>query len=194
MKAIRKIFSLLLAGVFVLFGSSVFMQSDGPSALGPAAAAPVEVGESPVGAAEEIDVAAPAATLSVTGEGFTGAVARVRVFALGEGADSATARVEVSATQDFAVTVWSGEAEVAAAGTVDIAATGLAFGTDYWARGIMTNAIGGAVALGPVTFSTPSPGAPEGVAEFVERGFTTLSALGVATSYGEAQSLQAVSN
>ena len=138
-----------------------------------------------VGAAEEIDVAAPAATLSVTGESFTGAVARVRVFALGEGADSATARVEVSATQDFAVTVWSGEAEVAAAGTVDIAATGLAFGTDYWARGIMTNAIGGAVALGPVTFSTPSPGAPEGVAEFVERGFTTLSALGVATSYGE---------
>lgn len=54
MKAIRKIFSLLLAGVFVLFGSSVFMQSDGPSALGPAAAAPVEVGESPVGTAEEI--------------------------------------------------------------------------------------------------------------------------------------------
>ena len=54
MKAIRKIFSLLLAGVFVLFGSSVFMQSDGPSALGPAAAAPVEAGVNPVGMTEEI--------------------------------------------------------------------------------------------------------------------------------------------
>ena len=137
-----------------------------------------------VGAAEEIDVAAPAATLSVTGESFTGAVARVRVFALGEGADSATARVEVSATQDFAAPIWAGEAEVAAAGTVDIAATGLAFGTDYWARGIVTNAIGGAVALGPVAFSTPSPGAPEGAAEFVARGYKTLSALGVPLSFG----------
>ena len=55
MKAIRKIFSLLLAGVFVLFGSSVFMQSGGQAALAPAVAAePVEITETPVGTTEEI--------------------------------------------------------------------------------------------------------------------------------------------
>ena len=54
MKAIRKIFSLLLAGFFVLFGSSVFMQSGGASALGPAVSSRVEPGEIAVGTTEEI--------------------------------------------------------------------------------------------------------------------------------------------
>lgn len=54
MKAIRKIFSLLLAGVFFLFGSSVFMQSGGQAALSPAVAAPAETADIPVGTTEEI--------------------------------------------------------------------------------------------------------------------------------------------
>lgn len=55
MKAIRKIFSLLLAGVFVLFGSSVFMQSGGPGLPSPAVtAAADDAAEAPEGLMEEI--------------------------------------------------------------------------------------------------------------------------------------------
>ena len=55
MKAIRKIFSLLLAGVFVLFGSSVFMQSGGSGLPSPAVtAAADDAAEAPEGLTEEI--------------------------------------------------------------------------------------------------------------------------------------------
>ena len=62
MKAIRKIFSLLLAGVFVLFGSSVFMQSGGPGLSSSAVtAAADDAAGAPVGAEEIIAVQADSA-------------------------------------------------------------------------------------------------------------------------------------
>ena len=136
------------------------------------------------GTAEDIDETGPAAMLSVAGEHYSGATARVRLFSLGGNAESATVRIVISSSEDFADPVWSDESPVSSAGLYEVAATGLSFGTAYWARATVTNDLGADISLGPVPFRTPSPGAPEGTAEIAVRGFTTLSALGAVTAFG----------
>lgn len=140
------------------------------------------------GAAEDIDMDAPAGLLSVTGADYTGAGATIRVYSLGTGASSATALVEVSAAADFSSVAWSQEIALAGAVATNVAASGLEPGKSYWMRASVTNDIGGVLSLGPASFATATPGAPEGTAEFGARGFTTLSATGTATAFGEGAS------
>jgi len=126
----------------------------------------------------------PLAAVSVSSFAYTNATLLATIADLGGGAASADVLVQLAADAGFASPLWSTNYAVSGPGAQSFAVAGLAFGTTYWARLSVTNALGGSVEAGPVTFATPAPGAPSGTATFLERGFTTLSASGAATAYG----------
>ena len=130
--------------------------------------------------------AEPVARVEAVSVAYTNATVSVVVSGLGTGATSADVLVELAPSSDFANPIWTTNCTVAATGAREFVASGLATGTAYHLRATVSNDAGAdPLVTHAVTFSTLTPGAPEGVTEFVERGFTTLVALGVPTSFGE---------
>ena len=128
----------------------------------------------------------PVARVAAVSVGYTNATVSAVVSALGVGATSADVLVELSASADFATPFWTTNVTVAATGPQAFAVAGLSTGTTYHLRATVENDAGAdPFVTRAVTFTTLTPGAPEGVAEFVELGYTTLVALGVPTSFGE---------
>ncbi len=128
----------------------------------------------------------PVARVSVVSASYTNATVSAVVSGLGIGAASADVLVEIAASSDFGSPFWTTNYTVVAEDAQEFSVIGLATGTTYHVRATVENDAGAdPVITRATTFATLVPGAPEGVAEFVERGYTTLVALGVPTSFGE---------
>ena len=117
-----------------------------------------------------------AAGVSVSAVGFTNATASVSVQALGAGASSADVLFQLAATADFAAPLWSTNYAVQAAGTLSFPIAGLETNTAYFARALVTNSLDAAVAAGPFSFTTLSPGAPMAFAGVSGRTASSISA------------------
>ena len=129
--------------------------------------------------------ARPTVRISVQDVAFTGATASVTVPFLGMGAASGGFRVELSANSEFVGPTFSfAGGEIADGGTFRMPVSGLSTGTVYYARAIVSNDLGTTSSSDTISFATEEPGPPEGRAWVAARGFTTLSAVAKATSFG----------
>ena len=124
------------------------------------------------------------AGVSVSAVGFTNATASVSVQALGAGASSADVLFQLAATADFAAPIWSTNYAVQAAGTLSFPIAGLETNTAYFARALVTNSLDAAVAAGPFSFTTLSPGAPMASASVSGRTSSSIAATVSVPSFG----------
>ena len=124
------------------------------------------------------------AGVSVSDVSYTNATIGVSIGALGSGASSASVLVQLAATSDFASPVWSTTYSVTEAGQRTFPVVGLATNAAYWARALVTNNLDAAVAAGPFTFQTLSPGAPMASAAVGGRTASSISATVSVTSFG----------
>ena len=100
------------------------------------------------------------AGITVSDVSYTNATVGVSVGALGSGAASASVLVQLAATSDFAAPLWATNYSVTATGLRTFPVAGLATNAAYFARALVTNNLDDAVAAGPFSFQTLSPGAP----------------------------------
>ena len=143
------------------------------------------------GTAEALTGAAnddPLANLSPDPVQFTNATAKVLVNSLGAGASSATVHVEFAEDAAFASLVKSENVSITAPGTVEVSATGLSSGTTYYVRGSVENGQNHSVSLGPVVFTTDTPGIPIGTNTYVVPGFSTMEAEVYTYAFGKGAS------
>ncbi|MBQ6102866.1 MAG: hypothetical protein IJL06_04260 [Kiritimatiellae bacterium] len=125
----------------------------------------------------------PAASLATASIAYTNATIAVTVAALG-GTGSMDVDVEISATDDFATILQTESTTATGTGGYDVSFVGLSFGTTYYARAVLDNHDHAPVTTDSISFTTLSPGAPEGTAAFFSRGFTTLTATASASDIG----------
>ncbi len=115
---------------------------------------------------------------------YTNATITATVALMGTGASFADVTIELSDSDAFASPLWTTNYTVDADGdSRTFSVGGLAFGTTYYVRAVVTNSLDAGVTAS-ATFTTQTPGAPAGTATFVERGFTTMSATGTTTAFG----------
>ena len=101
----------------------------------------------------------PIAGIQVLDVGYTNATVAVTVASRGTGATSADVTVEVAASDDFASPVWTAKYTVDADGDVrSFSPPGIAFGTAYYARAVVSNDLDAVVTTPTATFATPDPG------------------------------------
>ena len=132
------------------------------------------------------ETAVPRGRVEVVSAAYTNATVAAVVSALGAGATSADVLVEIAASSGFENPAWTTNYAVSAPDTRTFAATGLATGTTYHVRATLENNAGAdPFVTRTATFTTLVPGAPAGTAEPGRPGFTTLSAAGTATAFGE---------
>ena len=126
----------------------------------------------------------PVAGVSVSGIAYTNATVTANVASLGTGANSADVLVQLAATSDFAGPLWSTNYAVSEPGADSFPVTCLDWGSNYWVRVLVTNALGASVEPAPVSFSTPVPGTPAVLLQTGEAAFSTLSGTAIATAIG----------
>jgi len=126
----------------------------------------------------------PVAGVSVSGIAYTNATVTANVASFGTGANSADVLVQLAATSAFADPLWSTNYAVSASGSESFAVTCLDWGSNYWVRILVTNALGVAVEPAPVSFSTPVPGTPAVSLQAGTAAFSTLSGTAIATAIG----------
>ena len=130
----------------------------------------------------------PTATLSVGAVGYdeTSLVAGVPRFGTGAtGIDALVLRYGTDPADESGWTSVALPPPAAEHGLVPCAATGLRYGTVYYARVDATNDLGRAFTTDPaVSFTTLTPGPPSGTAVFSGTGGTRALALATATSLG----------
>ena len=148
-----------------------FATQTNPNFLGAGQALPYEVTDDPVA--------------GVLASGlYTNGTITATVALMGGNASSANVTIELADSDAFASPLWATNYVVDADGdSRTFSAGGLAFGTTYYVRAVVTNSLDAGVTAS-ATFTTQTPGAPAGTATFVERGFTTMSATGTTTSFG----------
>ena len=131
---------------------------------------------------------APTATLAVGSVGYDEASFVAGVPRFGSGATRIDALVLRYGTDPADESGWASVAippPAAEHGLVPCAATGLRYGTTYYARVEATNDLGLGFATDPaVSFTTLTPGPPEGTATLSGTGGTRALALATATSLG----------
>ena len=138
-----------------------------------------------VGTAEAyVESDAPVASMAIAPIQYTNATANVAVFSLGSNASEATLNIEFALDDAFASIVKSEEISVNGSGHYNVSATGLSYGTTYYVRGSIANNQNNEASLGPVSFTTPTPGSPAGTASLVSPGYTTLDATATVSSFG----------
>ena len=115
---------------------------------------------------------------------YTNATITATVALMGTDASFADVTIELADSDAFASPLWTTNYTVDADGdSRTFSAGGLAFGTTYYVRAVVTNSLDAGVTAS-ATFTTQTPGAPAGTATFVERGFTTMEATGTTTAFG----------
>ena len=153
------------------------------------------VAENPGGAAgvspeilsvELFNPRAPEATASLASAGCTNAVLSVDVTSLGQGAANAVVSVQVAQNLAFTGDVLSfpDQTTVTATGTATASAWGLALGSTYYARAVVSNNIDQVCETEAIRFTTLVPGLPHGTASNADPGYTTVSANATMTDLG----------
>ncbi len=129
---------------------------------------------------------APEATAALASAGCTNAVLSVDVTSLGQGAANATVSVQVAQNLAFTGDVLSfpDQTTVTATGTATASAWGLALGSTYYARAVVSNNIDQVCETDAIRFTTLVPGPPHGTAANADPGYTTVSANATATDLG----------
>ena len=129
---------------------------------------------------------APEATATLASAGCTNAVLSVDVTSLGQGAANATVSVQVAQNLAFTGDVLSfpDQTTVTATGTATASAWGLALGSTYYARAVVSNNIDQVCETDAIRFTTLVPGPPHGTAANADPGYTTVSANATATDLG----------
>lgn len=120
---------------------------------------------------------------SVKQERPTSAVATMAVYLLG-GADWADVKVEVAADAGFSDVLQTFEHTVDRTDARPLSIIGLSQGTTYYARASVSNNLDAILEFGPVSFTTPVSGRPEGEGYLSAVGCTTLSSELYLSSYG----------
>ena len=129
---------------------------------------------------------APEATASLSSVVCTNAVFAVDVTSLGRGAANATVSIQVAQNLAFTGDVLSfpDQTTVTASGTATASAWGLALGSTYYARAVVSNNIEQVYETDAVRFTTLVPGPPHGTASNADPGYTTVSANATTTDLG----------
>ena len=130
------------------------------------------------------EVAETIVALSVDSVQYTNATATVTLGAKGASVSEVTAVVDVSSDDAFSTIVKTATVQLTAVGSIDVPLTGLSFGTTYYIRAAAEDDDGGTYSLGPYSFTTATPGSPEGTGAFVSVGFTKATATASASAFG----------
>lgn len=130
------------------------------------------------------EVAETIVALSVDSVQYTNATATVTLGAKGASVSEVTAVVDVSSDDAFSTIVKTATVQLTAVGSIDVPLTGLSFGTTYYIRAAVEDDDGGTYSLGPYSFTTATPGSPEGTGAFVSVGFTKATATASASAFG----------
>ena len=130
------------------------------------------------------EVAETIVALSVGSVQYTNATATVTLGAMGNTVSEVTAVVDVSSDDAFSTIVKTATVQLTAVGSIDVPLTGLSFGTTYYIRAAAEDDDGGTYSLGPYSFTTATPGSPEGTGAFVSVGFTKATATASASAFG----------
>ena len=128
--------------------------------------------------------AKPIAYLSMFSVQYTNATASVDLTAFGDGATGADVTIEIAGDAGFSSIVKRETVALASLGTADVRVWGLDYGTTYYVRAFVTNSLDAARDLGPLAFTTLTPGDPAGTAALVPPGYTTLGATATASTFG----------
>ena len=126
----------------------------------------------------------PFADLVVSSVQYTNATATVMVMALGGNATEAHVTVEFATDDAFESIVKTETLTVSTVGLQTVSATGLSYGSTYYVRAALSNDDGDSLALGPVSFTTLTPGSPVGTASLASPGYTSLHATAIASDFG----------
>ena len=126
----------------------------------------------------------PFADLVVSSVQYTNATATVMVMALGGNATEAHVTVEFATDDAFESIVKTETLTVSTVGLQTVSATGLSYGSTYYVRAALSNDDGDSLALGPVSFTTLTPGSPVGTASLASPGYTMLHATAIASDFG----------
>ena len=124
------------------------------------------------------------ADLVVSSVQYTNATATVMVMALGGNATEAHVTVEFATDDAFESIVKTETLTVSTVGLQTVSATGLSYGSTYYVRAALSNDDGDSLALGPVSFTTLTPGSPVGTASLASPGYTSLHATAIASDFG----------
>ena len=126
----------------------------------------------------------PVFGISVADVAYTNATFIASCTGMGAGADSVTAAIQISTTRDFADIFLTVPLSLAGIGSQTLSVNGFTTNTAYFARVVGENNAHKEGTSAVASFVTLDPQPPEGVSSFSGRGFTTLSATALVTTFG----------